>query len=282
MERRKLYQKIDHFLFQKINCEFIWFYRVYIGFIFLFIYLQYMPDAISFYGANGIMTHLSYQDMLLANIIPQEQLDTWGPILWHIIGLSSIAIILGFYSKPFLVLACLVHTHFLYMNSQIYEGANYLLKIYAFMFLLFPLDAKYSILKKKINPIREFWLCILLRIQIFGVYLVPSLTRITNKTANDDYWATHIFVEALWTRLPPYEWILTIDQDIIGFFTKLVIYLELTSPIFLVLPFTRKITVFLLFGLHGSILIFTKIYIWQLSTMMMVSVYLVNFSKRKL
>ncbi len=144
-------------LFQKIQIHFIWKWRVMIGICYFLIGFHCLIDNDVFYGQDGIIFNLTAKSSLFFDFIFFCGRNNLIQYLWCILILSSLLVIIGFYSRFFLAICIILHTGLLNIYPYIFEGANVTIKNYAFIMLFLPLDSKFSIIKSTKKVISEIW-----------------------------------------------------------------------------------------------------------------------------
>jgi hypothetical protein len=268
------FRNINSFFFKKIDYSFITYYRIAIGILYLTLGILYYPLIIDFYGDNGfISTQFPNLKIILSDISVK--------IFWSLIILSSVMVIIGFYSRIFLIITLILFQFFVSLDSIVFEGIVHFLKLFSIYLAFLPLDNKLSvrkfIIKKEIKSTASYWPIFLIKLQVILIYLVPSISRVMKKTYNDSTWFLHIFTERFWSKLPVYDWML--DQNVtIGILvTRTIISLELFAFLFLSMKKTRKIYALLLILFHITLILFSKIYLWQITLIVFLSLFFIDF-----
>ncbi len=182
----------DQFWFDQVSPAPICIFRILYGALILTSNLLWAPDLLNYFGPNGIVSVETIQQFekgpRFSLLFIQPGSEALVITLYAVLIVSSITVMLGFLTRPSLIIlfVCLISFH--HRNVAILHSGDTLLRLYAFILIFSPAGKMFAIDKLKV-PITEQWKIRsdcwpqrLMQLQIAAVYCQTFWAKTTGQT----------------------------------------------------------------------------------------------------
>lgn len=268
----KLVTRLDQHILTGGDIAIVPFLRIIYGTLVLIHLVTLWPNAELWFTDQGVLKTSTAQQLLNGN---QWSILFWLPSTTFVVQcclgmmfVHAILLLLGFASR--LQAACLFLWLLSFQNRNflILDGEDTLMRLYAFFLIWLPLDERFSITsavrKKKQTPAKERppWALRLIQFQIIALYASTALCKLQGDTwhAGTAMWYVSKMTDNFGRLIPAtlFDYV-----AVSAFATWSALLLELTLPIALLIPRTRKWGMVAGLMLHLGIEVSMNLFLFQ-------------------
>jgi len=276
---KKIIKKINIFFFQDSN-DYTWisFFRISIGLLVLLHFISILPDFDSLYTNNGILPSDILDTFIPNYIITLPKIISYfsnfgiyevNTILFFKIAyiVCPIFLITGFIPRVSALLLLLLQISLVKGSSFYAYGVDYFTSMSLFYLILIPSHYEYSVysfLKRKINVSNITSFRRLFQIHLSIAYLFSGFDKIIGF----NWWNGESIWKAI--NLPFANQDFNFDFSFLGHHPFILVILgwgtiaiEMLYPIFIWLPKTRKLWLYLTISMHLGIALILNLYIFS-------------------
>lgn len=166
---------MNNILFRKVNASTLSYFRIVLGFLALYIFLDWRIYVIDYLATSKYF--LSYDGFHWVKPMSPELLN----ILFYVLIGCAIMLIIGLYYRVFSVLVFLGYTYLFLLDRGHYNNHYYLYSMLFFFLTIVDANKLYSIdrlIKKDTDNTVFYWQVLLIKIQLIIVYFYGGIAKI--------------------------------------------------------------------------------------------------------